>query len=131
MNAMQEAQAAYEYAYRDFGARIAALETELVRTSAPIIDEFMRKLIDLHELTRQVSPTTVEIARKTARDGTARITFKTDRPSIEARLKAIIEARRTAESWKLDADQSDLRARLESLIDNLPVGEGNFVEITP
>ena len=128
LSEVMQAQAAYEFVYANSDAKIQAIENSLHATSLPI-DGFMRILIDLHERTRRAVPMTSETERQQFGSGRTRFLFRSDYPSIEKRLSAIVAAMRTVESWVTLADQSDLTQRFEALLDGVPAGENNFVEV--
>jgi hypothetical protein len=118
---LQEANQDYSSAYADFDAKITRCEAVLRQTSHPVIEEALAELRELHAANIRRRPETFEVSRENYADGHAkRVTFKSDKASLEKRSAAILEAQRAAEAMKLDADQSDIEARLGALIESLP-----------
>jgi hypothetical protein len=88
---------------------------------APVIDETLAKLRILHDDIVHQQPSTVANKQaKNARTGKVVTHLTWNRPALIARGEAIRAAMRIATQAKLDHDHTDIRARMQKLIDDLP-----------
>jgi hypothetical protein len=108
----------FEHECRAENDRLSSL---MEASPAPIIDETLAKLRVLHDDIVHERPSTTRNHRaKSAKTGKLVTQLTWNRPSIIARGEAIRAAMRVATQAKLDYDHTDIRARMQKLIDDLP-----------
>ena len=117
---VSEANLGVDAALAEFDRLIAAQESILMRTSSAIIDETLRTLRRLFDETRSQTPVVKQIGRRRLFSGKRKPAYVSNQTAIERRLQSILAACAAAEAMRLDPDQRDLAARLETLINNLP-----------
>ena len=116
----QAAAAALTRRAHDLGYARTLATRAIEAAAEPIIDEFARRLLDLHAATLSI-----RIEEQQQLDGYDRAHNKlfatfSNAPSIASCAAAILEAYRKALSMKVDADQENIRTRLAALLDDLP-----------